>query len=73
MLKAVRKNLHFEIVPDRPEIGVYLYVYDGEQCIRDALQNDKETCKKIAFRDYGVPLDEWSEVEDSTGGTTSTD
>ena len=46
-------------MPDLPEVGVYLYIYDGELCVRDDLQNDLQTCKVIAFEDYGVPLTEW--------------
>ncbi|MBL7811117.1 MAG: hypothetical protein JNL57_02750 [Bacteroidetes bacterium] len=49
----------FKIEEDHPEVGSYLYVYDGENCIKDYLQNDIETCKQVAFEEYKVPLDKW--------------
>ncbi len=49
----------FRIEEDYPEVGLYLYVYDGEKCVKDYLQNDIEKCKQIAFEDFGVPLDKW--------------
>jgi len=64
MFKAVHNNLHFRIEADHPEVGVYLYIYEAEQCIRDELQNDVETCKEVAREDYGVPLTGWVEVQD---------
>jgi len=67
MLTARHNGNRFEIVADEPEVGVYLYVYDNDLCIRDVLQNDVETCIEIAFEDYGVPKDVWqSKVTDST-------
>jgi hypothetical protein len=59
MLTALHNGNRFEIVQDEPEVGVYLYVYDNRQCVRDILQNDVETCIEIAFEDYGVPKDVW--------------
>ena len=59
MLTAIHKGNKFEIVQDKPEVGVYLYVYDDDRCIRDELQNDIETCVEIAFEDYGVPKAIW--------------
>lgn len=62
MLRAVNKNLHLEIVLDYPDVGVYLYVYSDGKCIRDDLQDDIETCKRVACDDYDVPLDGWCEI-----------
>lgn len=53
----------FRIEEDYPEVGTYLYVYEGEQCVKDYLQNDIEICKQIAFEYFGVPLDKWLEKE----------
>ena len=39
----------FKIEEDYSEVGSYLYVYEGEKCIKDYLQNDIETCKQVAF------------------------
>jgi hypothetical protein len=61
MLKASHNALVFKIEYVNPEIGAYLYVYQGEDCIRDHLQNDVETCKEQAFEEYGVPLNKWIE------------
>lgn len=67
MLTAHYGGTKFEIVQDEPEVGVYLYVYDDGRCIRDELQNDVETCKEIAFEDYGVPKEIWK--RDGTDST----
>jgi hypothetical protein len=55
----------FKIEEDYPEVGLYLYVYEAEKCIKDYLQNDIEICKQIAFEDYKVPLDKWEMKEES--------
>jgi len=61
-MKTSQKNqLRFEIVEDNPEVGFYLYVYDGDRCIADYLQNDEETCKQVAFEEYGVETSCWIE------------
>lgn len=49
----------FRIEEDYPEVGSYLYIYESEKCVKDYLQNDIDTCKQIAFEDYGVPVDKW--------------
>jgi hypothetical protein len=49
----------FKIEEDYPDVGVYLYVYEGNKCIKDYLQNDIETCMQVALEDYDVPLDRW--------------
>jgi hypothetical protein len=52
-------GMKFRIEEDYPEVGAYLYVYEGEMCIKDYLQNDVEACKQIALEDFGVPLNKW--------------
>lgn len=54
----------FKIEEDYPEVGAYLYVYEGEKCVKDYLQNDIEACKEIAFEDFKVPLDKWKMKEE---------
>lgn len=49
----------FIIDEDLPEVGVYLYVYDRENCIYDYLQDSIENCKAIALEKYNVSLDSW--------------
>lgn len=61
MKKAENNGLRFEIVEDNPDVGFYLYVYDGDRCIADYLQNDEETCKQVALEDYGVEFLLWRE------------
>ena len=58
-LLAEHNNKKFFIEEDSPEVGYYLYIYENEICIKDYLQNDIETCKKIAFEEYGVTQDKW--------------
>mgnify|MGYP006928181058 CR=1 FL=1 len=65
MLTAQYDAKRFEIVQDEPDVGVYLYVYDNDQCVRDLLQNDTETCIEIAFEEYGIPKDGWQQVPDA--------
>ena len=53
---------HFEIKHD-PLAGFYLYVYDGERCVRDDLQDSLEIAIECALEDYNVPKDAWIKVE----------
>jgi len=53
----------FKIEEDYPEIGSYLYIYENEKCVKDYLQNDIGTCKQIALKYYGVPLNKWTSKE----------
>ena len=59
ILETSYKGKKFRIEEDYPEVGSYLYIFEDEKCIKDYLQNDIEVCKKLAFEDYGVPLDRW--------------
>ena len=45
-----------------------MYIFKGENEIRNELQDDLETCKRIAFEDYGVPYNCWKEIK---GGNKS--
>lgn len=57
--EAEYNNLVFKIEEDHPEVGVYLYVYENSICIKDFLQNDIDTCKDLAYKEYQVPLNKW--------------
>jgi len=59
ILETSYNEKKFRIEEDYPEVGSYLYIFEDEKCIKDYLQNDIEVCKKLAFEDYGVPLDRW--------------
>ena len=61
--KAEHNNLSFKIEEDNPEVGVYLYIFNGSKCIKDYLQNDIKTCKEIALEEYEVPFCSWKSVE----------
>lgn len=61
MLRAEHNGYEFVIEQDKPEVGVYMYVFIEGQCVRDELQNDLGTCIRIALEDYGVPTVAWSE------------
>ncbi len=58
-LEIVHDGRKFSIEEDYSEVGSYLYVFENDRCVRDFLQDDVETCKLIAFEEYGVPLDKW--------------
>jgi hypothetical protein len=62
MLVAAQNTLRFEIVPNYVEVGVYLFVYENDKCVRDDLQNDVKTFQNVAFEAYGVPLTQWGEA-----------
>lgn len=64
VFEVKHNNLVFKIEEDYPEVGVYLYVYENGNCIRDFLQNDINTCKDLAYEEYRVPLDKWVRKED---------
>lgn len=61
-LRAEHDGRRFLIVPDLPEVGIYLHVYEGDLCVRDDLQNDISTCIRVARERYGVPTGSWMDV-----------
>jgi hypothetical protein len=62
IITANKGELTFTIEEDYPEVGVYLYVFKGETCIKDYLQSSIDTCKNIALQVYGIPINEWREI-----------
>ena len=65
LFEAEFDNLCFRIEEDDPEVGAYLYVFTGGNCIRDYLQNSVHDCRQFAFDEYGVPVGTWYEVKNS--------
>jgi hypothetical protein len=63
ILEQRYKDLLFRIEQDEPSVGFYLYIYNGDKCEADYLQDTVLACKKVAFKKYGVPLDAWIEQE----------
>ncbi len=57
--KAEHNNLTFRIEENNPDVGVYLYVFENDNCIKDYLQNDIKTCMEIGLEKYGIPLNGW--------------
>ena len=55
-------ELKFKIEEDYLEVGVYLYVYEKNNCVKDFLQNDIRTCKELAYEEYKFPLNKWVDV-----------
>ena len=58
--ETIQGNRVFKIEEDFPEVGVYLYVYENGDCIKDYLQNDIDTCKALALEEYNVPINSWN-------------
>jgi len=62
MLESKYGDRKYVIEEDLPEIGFYLYVYEGEDCIMDYLQDSIELCKEFAEEEFGVPTCSWIEL-----------
>ena len=58
---AQKKELKFKIENDHPDVGAYLYVFDGDNCVKDYLEDSVEACKSLALEEYGIPINEWHE------------
>ena len=63
---------HYEIKHD-PMVGFYLYVFEGEKCIRDYLQDTLEIAMECALKNFGVPNDAWIQSEEKTDYSTTLD
>jgi len=55
------KPYHFLIKHD-PSVGFYLYVFEGNKCVRDHLQDAFEIAVNTAFEDYDVPESSWEKI-----------
>ena len=58
---AIYNGKKFIIEEDIPDVGAYLYVYEKDKCIYDYLQDNIVNCQKLAFENFEVPLDSWTE------------
>ncbi len=58
-IEAKHNGLIFIIEEDFPEVGVYLYIYENNKCIKDFLYDDIDACKNRSFEEYGVPKRNW--------------
>jgi hypothetical protein len=43
--------------------GFYLYVYDGDLCTHDYLQDTLQIAINLAFDEYNVPKDAWKTID----------
>lgn len=57
------KPQHYEINHD-PFAGFYLYVFEGDKCIQDYLQDTLEIAMECAWEDYSVPKNLWKKVRE---------
>ncbi len=58
-MEAEHNNRKYIIEQDRPDVGVYLYVYEQGKCMYDYLQDTVEQCIVFAEEEFGVPLSAW--------------
>ncbi len=42
-----------------PSVGYYLYVYEGNRCTYDYLQDTFQQAVECAFEEFGVPKEAW--------------
>ena len=57
------KLRRYEIEHD-PLVGFYFYVFEGDKCIRDHLQDTFEIAVEVALEDYAVPKEAWKKIAD---------
>jgi hypothetical protein len=59
---ASHEGREFRIVFD-PTVGFYLYIFEGERCIRDYLQDTGDAAIQVSNDMFGVPLSAWKRNE----------
>lgn len=59
LLVASHELRKFEIADAGKDLGFYLYVYQGEKCTHDYLQDTMPITQQFAFKKFGVPLNAW--------------
>jgi hypothetical protein len=52
------------IIEEEEGIGFYLYVFDGEKCIKDCLQDTLDFAIEQANEDFGVNRASWKLLND---------
>lgn len=57
-LEATHNGHRFTIEEDSTA-GYYLYIFDGQRCTHDYLQDTLEIAKKFALEEFGVPDNAW--------------
>ena len=62
LLFRIEEAEFFEQGKKKPIIWFYLYIYRGDRCEYDYLQDTITACKELAFEDFGAPMEDWREV-----------
>ena len=62
-LVATHGARRFEIVESTPEVGFYVYIYEGDRCTHDYLQDTLERAKSFAEEEFGVPAASWTHAD----------
>ncbi len=57
------KKYYYEIKQD-PAVGFYFFVFDGNKCVHDNLQDTLKIAIDYAFEEYGVPEDSWELIRE---------
>ena len=60
-LRATHGGRRFRIEFGGEGIGYYLYVYDGERCTHDYLQDTLDFARECALELFGVPTESWTD------------
>ena len=61
MLHATHGERTFRI-EEHPNVGFYIYAFEGERCTHDYLQDTLAIAKQCAREEFGIPEDAWHET-----------
>ncbi|NBR84928.1 MAG: hypothetical protein EBY09_22040 [Verrucomicrobia bacterium] len=64
VLRAAHGGRRFRIEFGGEGIGYYLYVYDGERCTHDYLQDTLDIARRFALERLGVPTESWTDADE---------
>lgn len=59
VLCAIHAEREFKIREDA-NVGFYVYVFDGDICTHDYLQDSLDKAKAFALETFGVPINKWA-------------
>ena len=64
LLQATHGGKSFRIAFGGAGIGYYLYVYDGERCTHDYLQDSVDDVQAFALETFGVSRKSWTDAHE---------
>jgi hypothetical protein len=64
-LRATHGGKRFRIEYGGEGIGFYLYVYDGDRCTHDYLQDTITLAQDDALEMFGVPPESWADDDET--------